>query len=360
MRDELPYGFIMPLFPLFPILAIIIQGVLIFWLLHMSLVAWIISPLWIVTGMFIYNFYSKKRALAKGHEIQVLEEEEAAEAPVGDEYRIMMAVAHPKNAIEMVRTTYKLSTAKHARIELIHMVPVPDQVPLTAAKDYIWEGKEAIVETMLYLEPLFPISSTIRYCRNISRGIVSASRQKKADMLILGWRGRTTGPQFIFGSTIDPIIERSPCNVVVLKGGGDLSYKNILLPLAGGPNGAFAFEIAGNLVEQDGKITIFYVYNEQSAKRKFDIGAFVKEHSEKFDLSPERVEVKICYENDTVAAILKEVDHHDFLVIGATRKAILAQLGRESIPEIVSRKCSKPLIMAHAATGFQSWIKRLI
>lgn len=360
MGDELNYGFIMPLFPLFPILAIIIQGVLIFWLLHMSVIAWVITPTWIVMGIVIYNFYSKKRALAKGHEIQVLEEEEAAEAAVGDEYRIMMAVAHPKNAIEMVRTTYKLSTAKQARIELIHMVPVPDQVPLTAAKDYIWEGKEAIVETMLYLEPLFPISSTIRYCRNISRGIVSASRQKKADMLILGWRGRTTGPQFIFGSTIDPIIERSPCNVVVLKGGGDLSYKNILLPLAGGPNGEFAFEIAGNLVEKDGKITIFYVYNEQSAKRKFDIGAFVKEHSEKFDLSPERVEVKICYENDTAAAILKEVDYHDLLVVGATRRPILAQLGRESIPEIVSRKCSKPLIMAHAATGFQSWIKRLI
>jgi hypothetical protein len=32
---------------------------------------------------------------------------------------------------------------------------------------------------MLYLEPLFPLSSTIRYCRNIARGIVSALKQKK-------------------------------------------------------------------------------------------------------------------------------------------------------------------------------------
>lgn len=359
MGDELTYGFIMPFFPLFPILAIILQGVLIFWLLHMSIIAWIISPLWIITGIIIYHWYSKKRAVSKAYEIQVLEEEKAPESPAGEEYRIMVAVAHPKNAIEMVRTTYKLSTAKQARIELIHMVPVPEQVPLTAAQDYIWEGKEAIVETMLYLEPLFPISSTIRYCRNISRGIVSASRQKKVNMLIIGWRGQIS-TQFIFGSTIDPIIERSPCNVVVLKGGGNLSYKKILLPLAGGPNGAFALEIAANLVEDEGKITIFYVYNDQSARRKFDIGAFVSEHSKKLHLASDRVEVKICYENNTEQAILKETENHDLLVIGATRKPILAQLGTDSIPEIVSRKCSKPLVMAHAATGIQSWIKRLI
>ncbi|NIM13584.1 MAG: amino acid permease [Candidatus Aminicenantes bacterium] len=362
MGDELTYGFIMPFFPLFPILAIILQAVLIFWLLHMSIIAWIISPLWIITGIIIYNWYSKKRAVVTADEIQVLEEEKAEEAPAGEgeEYRIMVAVAHPKNAIEMVQTTYKLSTAKNARIELIHMVPVPEQVPLTAAKDYMWEGKEAIVETMLYLEPLFPISSTIRYCRNISRGIVNASRQKKANMLIIGWHGRTSTRQFIFSSTIDPIIERSPCNVVALKGGGKLSYKNILLPLAGGPNGAFAFEIASLLLEEQGKITIFYVYNDVSAKRKFDIGAFVKEHSERCNLSSDRIEVKITYEDDTVHAILKETENHDFLVIGATRKPILAQLGRDSIPEIVSRKCTKPLVMAHAATGIQSWIKRLI
>jgi len=324
MGDELTYGFIMPFFPLFPVLAIILQGVLIFWLLHMSIIAWIISPLWIITGIIIYYWYSKKRALTKAYEIQVLEEEKAPESPEGEEYRIMVAVAHPKNAIEMVRTTYKLSAAKQARVELIHMVPVPEQVPLTAAQDYMWEGKEAIVETMLYLEPLFPISSTIRYCRNISRGIVSAARQKKANMLIVGWRGHKS-TQFIFGSTIDPIIERSPCNIVVLKGGGNLSYKNILLPLAGGPN-----------------------------------GAFVSEHSKKLHLASDRVEVKICYENNTEEAILKETDNHDLLVIGATRKPILAQLGIASIPEVVSRKCHKPLVMAHAATGIQSWIKRLI
>jgi len=357
MGDELTYGFIMPFFPLFPILAIVCQAALIYFLIHMSIVAWIIAPLWIVSGIFIYRLYSKKHAISTADEIQVLEEEEA---PAGEEYRIMVAVAHPKNAIEMVRTTYKLSVAKKARIELIHMVPVPEQVPLTAAKDYMWEGKEAIVESMIYLEPLFPISSTIRYCRNISRGIVNAAKEKKIDMLITGWRGGRRSGNFIFGSTIDPIMERSHCNVLVLKGGKDISYKRILLPLAGGPNGPFAFEIASMLADEDGKITLFYVQNIESLKRKFDIQLFVDENVKKYNLSTEKIEVKIVNDDDTVEAVLSEVKDHDLLILGATRRPLLAQLGKESIPEVISKKCRKPLIMAHSARGFQSWIKRLM
>lgn len=355
--DELTYGFVMPLFPMFPLLAIICQAVLIFWMIHMSIIAWIIAPLWIISGVLIFRLYSKKHAIATADEIQVLEEEEA---PGGEEYRIMVAVAHPKNAIEMMKTTYKLSTAKKARIELIHMVPVPDQVPLTAARDYMWEGKEAIVESMMYLEPLFPISSTIRYCRNISRGIVTAAREKKANMLITGWHGRRRTRNFIFGSTIDPIMERSPCNVVVLKGGKIDSYQKILLPLAGGPNGPFALEVANLLVDTEGKITLFYVYNAETKKRKFDVYLFLKEYSQMYHLASERIEVKIVKNDNIDEAVLKEAENHDLLILGTTRKPLLTQLGRESIPEIIARKCSKPLIMVHAAVGIQSWIKRLI
>jgi nucleotide-binding universal stress UspA family protein len=213
---------------------------------------------------------------------------------------------------------------------------------------------------MIYLEPLFPISSTIRYCRNISRGIVNAAKEKKINMLITGWHGRRRSGNFIFGSTIDPIMERSPCNVLVLKGGKDISYKRILLPLAGGPNGPFAFEMASMLSDEDGQITLFYVQNIESLKRKFDIQEFVDENLNKTDLSSNKIKIKVVDDEDTVGAVLKEVKDHDLLILGATRRPLLAQLGKESIPEIISRKCRKPLIMAHSARGFQSWIKRLI
>ncbi len=355
LGDELTYGFVMPFFPVLPIIAIILQAVLIGWLVHMSLVAWIVIPVWIIAGVGIYHLYSKSHAVATEDEVRVLEEESA---PAGEEYRIMVAVANPHNALDMVSTTYKLCGAKHARVELLHMVPVPKLAPLSDAGKYMLEGKEAIVEVMLYLEPIFPISSTIRYCRNIARGIVSAVREKKTNMLIMGWHGPTRTYGFSLGSTVDPIIERSPCNVVILKGKCNQKFKRVLVPLAGGPNGAFSLEIASILAEkEEGAITAFSVIG---SKAKFDIVGFVAEHQERLDIAAEKISVKAVNAANVVNAILEEAEDYDLVVVGCTRKPLLYQLTRESVPEELARRCTKPLIMVNAATGIQSWIKRWI
>ncbi|MGA1790266.1 MAG: amino acid permease [bacterium] len=354
LGDEMEYGFVMPFFPIFPVIAIICQAVLAAWLIHMSLIAWIVAPVWTIMGIAIYHFYSKSHVKITAEEIQVLEEEKA---PEGDGYRVMVAVANPQNSLEIVRTTYKICKAKNARVELLHMVPVPEQVPLTDAQEYMIEGKEAIVEAMLYLIFLFPISTTIRYCRNIARGIVSAIREKKINMLIMGWHGQTTRSYgFKLGRTVDPVIERSPCNVVILKSCSDIKFKRILVPLIGGPNGGFALEIASILAkEDDGKICAFTVHSDQT---KFDLEHFISTHQERVPLALDRIHIKVVYEHSPVEAILEESKDYDLIVLGCTRDPLIYQVVRESIPDIVARRCHKPLIMVKASGGIRSWIKR--
>ncbi len=355
MADEMNYGFLMPLFPLFPMVAIVCQIILAVWLIHMSLIAWVIAPLWIFSGIIIFHSYSKSHVKATADEILVLEEEKA---PEGDEYKVMVAVANPKNALELIRTTYMLCEAKNARVELLHMVPVPDQVPLKDAKKYMLEGKEAIVEAMLNLFLHFPISTTIRYCRNIARGIVNAIREKKSNMLILGWQGRERTYGFKLGRIIDPVIERSPCDVVILKECYNHKFKRILVPLVGGPNGAFALEIAGILARKDdGEVCAFTVDGNRTG---FNIDDFVKENQEKLNLPKEQILIKTVSAPSPVEAILEESGGYDLVVIGTTRDPLIYKMIRESIPEIVARRCEKPLIMVKASGGIRSWIKRWV
>ena len=99
--------------------------------------AWIVAPAWILIGVVIYNVYSKSRALATDDEIRVLEENEAQE---GDEYRVMVAMANPDNALSMVRNTYAVCRAKNARVELLHMVPVPEVVAKACRKHLSWSS----------------------------------------------------------------------------------------------------------------------------------------------------------------------------------------------------------------------------
>lgn len=250
MGDELTYGYLMPLFPVFPIVALVCQAVLAVWLIEMSLIAWIIAPCWIGAGLLIYRFYAKDHALPSDDEIQIIEEEEA---PEGDEYRVMVAVSNPDNALSLVGNTIKLCQQKDSRIELLHMVPVPDPVSLTDGKAML-AGQEGIIEAMLYLSPRFPITTTIRYCRNIARGIISAVREKRIELLILGWHGMSRHHHFKFGSTIDPVLARTPSDTVILIECGNKKFKNILVPLMNTREDILALEAAVLLAEEDGKI----------------------------------------------------------------------------------------------------------
>jgi len=355
MGDELNYGFIMPLFPLFPVLALVCQAALAAWLVHMSLIAWIVAPAWIIAGVGIYYFYSRSRAVATADEILVFEDKPA---PPGDQYRIMVAVANPDNAVELVRNTYKLCGAKQARVELLHMVPVPDQVALSDAARYMRAGKEGILEAMMSLALHFPISTTLRYCRNFARGIISAVREKRIDMLILGWHGRPRSRTFSLGSTVNPVIERSPCSVVMLKNcGGNRQFKRVLVPVAGGPNSAFALEIAGILAEGDGRIV---AYTVARAGGRFDIDKFIDDNQDRLQIPRDQVHSKVVAATSVVDSILEQAQAYDLIVLGCTREPLVNRVTRETIPEQIARRCDKPIVMVKASGGIRSWIKRWI
>ena len=360
MGDELEYGYLMPLFPLFPILAIILQALLAGGIFHESITAWIIAGVWIPLGALIYYFYSRKRAVTTEDEIHVFHEERVEPATPG-QYRVMVAVANPHSALQLVQTTYRICGAKDANVELVHMVPVPSQVPLHDAEKYMFGGREAILETMLRLGPLYPISSTLRYCRNAARGIVSAVAEKRANLLILGWHGRHRAgrKQFTLGSTVDPILERSPCDVVMLKNcGGNPKFKRVLVPISGGPNSALALEIASILADPDGgQVTAFTCVTRD---RSFDLTEFVDLHAEKRGLDREKIQCKTISAENVEKAILAASKEFDLLVIGTTLKGRLRQMTHVPVPESIARQCEIPLAMVRASAGLRGWLRRYI
>jgi APA family basic amino acid/polyamine antiporter len=355
MVDEMTYGFVMPLFPIPPIAAILIQATLAVWLIHMSPIAWVVGPTWVLSGIAIYRFYSKQRAIRTEDEIVVLQEQPI---PSKSEYRILVSIANPANAVPLAMNCYKFCQAKgkHTEIEVINMVPVPPQVPLSEASKYSHVGEEAIIEAMLYLAPRYKFGSTMRYCRNIARGIISAAAQRKADLLIMGWQGyRRKG--FSLGSTVDPVLERATCNVAVFKDCKQQKNMNVLVPFAGGPNAAFALETASIMVEHDGgRIVVFHV--APPGKPTQDTDAFLDEIAPQLKVPRSLFESKYAISHERLKTILEETKHYDLVIIGATRDPIFRQRVMGSLPEILARHCKKPLVMVKAKHPIRSFIKR--
>jgi nucleotide-binding universal stress UspA family protein len=331
MADEMTYGFIMPLFPIPPIAAILTQAVLAVWLVHMSPIAWIVGPVWVFSGVAIYHFYSKYKATATEDEIVVLQEEPI---PTKADYRILVSVANPANAVSLAQNCYRFCQAKgpSTEVEVINMVPIPSQVPLTEASKYAEAGKEAITEAMLYLAPRYAFGSTMRYCRNFARGIISAAAERKADLLIMGWHGqRRRRKGFSLGSTIDPVLELATCNVAVFK----------------------------NCQEHDGGKVIFFNV-APPGKATQDIDAFLDETVPQTNAPRSLFEAKYTISRDLLKTLLEEADHHDLVIIGATRDPLFRQRVMGSLPEEFVRVCEKPFVMVKAKHTIQSFIKRWV
>jgi APA family basic amino acid/polyamine antiporter len=358
MSDELQYGYLTPLFPFVPLLAISVQVVLVAELRHMSLIALIVAPVWVLTGILIYAFYSRSRALPVESEIRILEE---VEAPQGGEYSIMVPVANPETALSLAWNTNKIGRSRPSRIKLLHMVPVPDQVALSDAETYMTEGREGIVEAMLYLVQRFPLTTTFRYCRNIARGITSAVRERNIDLLIMGWHGRSGDRRFRIGSTLDPVISRAPCNIVILKGCGSKTFKKILVPLFGDANDAFALDTAERMVqEQEGEITAMPL--RRVIRRHRGIWSeerYLEKLLRRVGHQPVKVRLKAKPPMDPVKSVIRESEGYDLVVLGLSG-SFLRQVGVPTLAEQIARQCSTPLVLAKVSKGLSALTKRWI
>ena len=357
MVDEMTYGFVMPLFPIPPIAAILIQAVLAVYLVHMSPIAWVVGPMWVLSGVIIYHMYSKHKATRTEDEIVVIREEPI---PTKGEYRILLSVANPANAISLAMNCYRFCQAKGAstEVEVINMVNIPPLLPLSEASKYTQAGEEAIAQAMLYLAPRYAFGSTIRYCRNFARCIISSAAERKADLLIMGWQGhRRRG--FSLGSTVDPVLERATCNIAIFKDCRQRQYMNVLVPYAGGPNATFSLETASIMVDKDeGRVVVLHV--APPGKPTQDIDAFLDETVPQLNVSRSLFEPKYVIARDRFKILLEEAEQHDLVIIGATRDPVFRQRAMGSLPEELARNCKKPLIMVKAKHPIKSFIKRWI
>jgi APA family basic amino acid/polyamine antiporter len=382
MGDELQYGYLMPLFPAVPLVAVAVQVLLAAELRRMSLIAWIVAPAWIVAGLLIYRLYSRHSALPSDSDIRVLEEERA---PEGGEYRIMVPIANPASALSIVWHTHRLASQRPSRIKLLHMVPVPDQVFLSDAEKYLTPGREGIVEAMLYLIQRFPITTTIRYCRNIARGIVSAVREKRIELLIMGWHGKRQDRRFKLGSTLDPVVSRAPCNVVILKDCGGKSFTSVLVPLFGNSNDAFALQVARSLMDPEkGRVGLLLppgrggVGEDSGDRQRLRPGArrpgarhpgarhpgarhpgarHLQRLLREAQLPPERAQLLRAVESDAARAILSRSGDYEAAVLGL-QPSFLRRVGVQSPAEQAARRWPGPLVMVKAARGLRDWTKR--
>ena len=99
--------------------------------------------------------------------------------------------------------------------------------------------------------------------------ILAVARKDPPDLILVGWSGARGRGRYLLGTTLDPVVQNSPCDVAVVRAEartGSLdqapgAVERVLVPTAGGPNAELAIDLALTL-SAEAQITALSVARE--------------------------------------------------------------------------------------------------
>jgi nucleotide-binding universal stress UspA family protein len=129
------------------------------------------------------------------------------------------------------------------------------------ALQYLLSVKKEAEKEMLTCE------AVLRRGDSPSRLIVREAEEKKADVIIIGRRGRKGLAKVIMGSSAAKVIGRAPCTVLVVPKAAKIEYSNILVASDGSEHAAAAVSEAVEIAKRSGGhlIALSAILSEEQA-----------------------------------------------------------------------------------------------
>jgi APA family basic amino acid/polyamine antiporter len=231
---------------------------------------------------------------------------------------------------------------------------------------FLREGRPVLEEVIRQAkEEDVPVHTMIRLDRHVNRAILDTARERRVDLMLLGWPGYTDSPDRAFGSIIDLVAGDPPCDLAVVRFRKRREPRRILVPTSAGRNTKLAIDLAIDQARrfeartgESPTITLSYVCMPEDACPEAQAGGYELLHSlaSGHDYP---LQVKVLRADDIVTGIVKESAHHDLVVIGATNEGLFEQVLFGTIPELVALRAPVTVMMVKRYRGpVRFWIRR--
>ena len=373
-HPDLPRTFEIPYMPWPPVVGLVLQFLLTPFLVYElglqaigigtgneGLVALVTTLVWMALGLVVYYGYAKPREAEKIEaETPTIVEETAPEEV---EFSILVPVANPETMPQLMRTATDIARDHDGEIIVMSTVVVPHQTPLSVGRNFDDRKREVVHDAMAFAEAEdVPVNGVVRIGHDVSQAILNTIDQYEVDQVLLGWRGRAWRRDVVLGSTIDEVVTKSRCDVLVenVESGADGEIESILLPTAGGPHAELAAEVARAIARTTGAtVDVVHVVDpdateaeRESVRATLDATAAV--------LGDVPHETAIIEDRSVVDGIVEASRDHDITIVGATSESVVQQLVFGAIPEAVGARASGTVIMTKRSLGLRSRIRRWI
>ena len=363
--DEYEPDFRIPsvLYPIVPILgAVACLGVMV----QMQWQVQAIGVGIVFVGIAWYQFYAKEQAISTtliGEAVAPLEKGADRE---DEAYRVVVPVANPETQRPLLKYAAASAASQDRAGDLvaINVIEVPPQTSPAQIEfeEQRVERQQQLLENARDIAADLDVAIRTRAIvgRNAGDSILSVLEEEEADHVLLGWAGERRRRDVLFGSTIDPLLERAPCDVTLIKDPAE-SPGNIVALAGTGPHASTSARRAGELRHAfaDGTLTLLNAQPESEETDGEDPDAddepidpkavgreTIAAVAEDAGLEDEEYEPRVVVAGDVADALVETTAEYDTVVVGATGTSTVAQALYGSIPQRIVERSDGTVVMA--------------
>ena len=173
------------------------------------------GPAWLAAGLIVYLLVRRERGAGLLEHVTSTDEQVVPEATFKS---ILVPMKLGQIGEEMVATAVKLAEERGARVEALHVIKVPLDLPLDASmKDEEARAAESIEEARaLGADHRVEVRGSIVRARAIGDAIVKEATRADADLIVLGSAPRWRRQSRFFSPTVDYVLKKAPCEVLIV------------------------------------------------------------------------------------------------------------------------------------------------
>ena len=174
------------------------------------------GPAWLAAGLVLYVLV--RRGRGEGLRDRVVSADEHRGLEEAQYSRILVPMKLGIIGEEMLATAIKLASEHEARIEAMHVIRVPLDLPLDAE---IVEHEERAAASLAEARLLgadhgVRVNGHTVRARSIGQAIVQVDEETGVDLIVLGSSPRWRRQSRFFSPTVDYVLKKAPCEVLVV------------------------------------------------------------------------------------------------------------------------------------------------
>ena len=347
---ELKYGFLLPFFPILPMVAIGMQFLLVLSLFGVSIIAWVYAAAWIGMGLLIYFFYARPRQ-ERAHRTAVVQQSELMKPTIDAPYRVLVPVANPDSLSTLLSPAIHAARVNGGKVTLLHIVTVPSPTPLSSGYEYL-EASDSLREKAIAMvrDEEVAVEYLVRVARRIAPAIIDTAHEQRADLMVIGWQGIRDGTGMMaLGSNIDQVLSQVNCDVMMLQPGATADVKRVLMPVADPRQVGYSLQLIQLFSDApEIELDLLHVFSvDTPAGERERFSRALQRQIDAVKLHGKSVKLITEVTPDRIDAIVQASRDYDYVALGETRDPQLRQRIFGNTSMIIAERSRTPVLLLH-------------